>query len=80
MLAVGFLALDGALLLMAGIWLRRIGLVAWGVVFALGAVAVFFYWRRYQQHLREINEGLESRFRELMELQADHGKSDGRDE
>ncbi len=77
---MGFLALDGALLLMAGIWLRRIGLVAWGIVFAMGAVAVFLYWRRYQQHLREINEGLESRFRELMELQADHGKSDGRDE
>ena len=62
---------------MAGLWLRRIGLVAWGLVFALGAVAVFIYWRRYQQHLREINEGLESRFRELMELQADR-KSDER--
>ncbi len=65
---------------MAGMWFRRIGFVAWGVVFALGAVAVFLYWRRYQQHLREINEGLESRFRELMELQADHRKSDGSDE
>ncbi len=68
---MGFLALDGALLLMAGVWFRRIGLVAWGLVFALAAVAVFFYWRRYQQHLREINEGLESRFRELMELTGD---------
>ncbi len=73
---MGFLALDGALLLMAGMWFRRIGFVAWGLVFALGAVAVFFYWRRYLRHLREINKGLEARFRELTELQADLGKKD----
>ncbi len=71
MLAVGFLALDGALLLMAGVWLQRIGIVAWGLVFVLGAVAVFFYWRHYLRRLREINAGLESRFRELMELTGD---------
>ncbi len=77
---MGFLALDGALLLMAGVWLRRIGFVAWGLVFVLGAVAVFFYWRRYLRHLNEISEGLESRFRELMELTGDVPGPKGKEE
>ncbi len=76
---MGFLGLDGALLLMAGLWSGRFGLIAWGLAFVLGAMAVFFYWRRYLRHLHEISEGLESRFRELMDLQADR-KSEGRDE
>ncbi len=77
---MSFLALDGALLLMAGVWLRRIGFVAWGLVFALGAVTVFFYWRRYLRHLNEIGEGLESRFRELMELTGDVPRPKGKEE
>ncbi len=68
---MGFLGLDGALLLMAGLWSGRFGLIAWGLAFVLGAMAVFFYWRRYLRHLHEISEGLESRFRELMELTGD---------
>ena len=77
---MGFLALDGALLLMAGVWLQRIGFVVWGLVFVLGAVAVFFYWRRYLRRLREISEGLESRFRELMELRGDLPGPEGKEE
>ncbi len=65
---MGFLALDGALLIMAGMWARRPWLLAWGVVLGVAAVAVFLYWRRYVRQLREIQEGLEARFRELMEL------------
>jgi membrane protein implicated in regulation of membrane protease activity len=67
-LAVGFLALDGALLTMAGMWAGRPALLVWGAVFGAAAVAVFLYWRRYLRQLREIQEGLEARFRELMEL------------
>ena len=73
---MGFLALDGTLLLLAGIWFRRIGLLAWGLACVLGAVGVFFYWRRYLRQLHEISEGLESRFRELMELQGDGGNEE----
>ena len=65
---------------MAGVWLRRIGLVACGLLFVLGAVAVFFYWRHYLRRLREINEGLESRFRELMELTGDVPGPEGKEE
>ncbi len=66
---MGFLALDGALLFLAGMWSGRVGLVLWGVGFALGAVAVLLYWRRYLRQLRELNAGLEARFRELQELE-----------
>lgn len=76
---MGFLALDGALLLMAGMWTGRVGLVAWGLVFALGAVAVFLYWRRYLRQLRELNKGLESRFQELMELSGDLRDSEAKE-
>jgi membrane protein implicated in regulation of membrane protease activity len=73
-LAVGFLALDGVLLIMAGLWSGRWGLSLWGMGFALGAVAVWFYWRRYLRGLRELHEGLETRFRELQELMGDSPK------
>ncbi len=76
---MGFLALDGALLLMAGMWTGRVGLVVWGLVFALGAVAVFWYWRRYLRQLRELNKGLESRFQELMELSGDLRDSEAKE-
>jgi membrane protein implicated in regulation of membrane protease activity len=69
---VGFLALDGALLIMAGMWTGRPALLVWGAVFGLGAVAVFWYWRRYLRQLREIQQGLEARFRELMEMGGEH--------
>jgi len=68
---VGFLALDGALLVMAGLWAGRPGLLVGGAVFGAAAVAVYSYWRRYLRQLREIQEGLETRFRELMELSGD---------
>ncbi len=69
--AVGFLVLDGALLALAGMWLRRVGLVLWGVGFGAAAVAVVFYWRRYLGQLRALGVGLKDRFREVQELEAD---------
>lgn len=77
-LAVGFLALDGVLLLMAGFWSGRVVLLVWGGVFGLAAAAVFLYWRRYLRQLREISEGLEARLRELMQMQEDVGGPDDR--
>ncbi len=64
---------------MAGMWTGRVGLVAWGLVFVLGAVAVFSYWRRYLRQLRELNKGLESRFQELMELSGDLRDSEAKE-
>ncbi len=64
---------------MAGMWTGRVGLVVWGLVFALGAVAVFWYWRRYLRQLRELNKGLESRFQELMELSGDLRDSEAKE-
>ena len=69
--AVGFLALDCALLTLAGLWSGRVGLVWWGVGLGAAAVAVVFYWRRYLGQLRALRVGLEDRFRELQELEAD---------
>ena len=69
-LAAGFLALDGALLLLAGIWSGRLDLVLWGSAFAAGAIGVVFYWRHYLRQLRALGMGLEARFRDLQKLDA----------
>ncbi len=72
--AVGFLALDAALLILAGTWSGRIGLVLLGIVMAAAAIAVVLYWRRYLRQLRALSAGLEARFRELQELETDFGR------
>jgi hypothetical protein len=73
-LAAGFLALDGVLLVLAGLWSERIGLMVWGVVFGAGAVAVVFYWRRYLRRLRELDAEIAARFRELEQLARGSGE------
>ena len=45
--AAGFLFLDAVLLLLAGVWSGRWGLLVWAAVFALGGFAVIRLWRRY---------------------------------
>ncbi len=72
--------LDGALLTMAGVWSGRLGLILWGIAFGAGAVAVFFFWRRHLQRLREINKGLEARFRELVEMKGDLPERESKEE
>lgn len=65
---------------MAGVWSGRLGLILSGIAFVAGAVAVFYYWRRHLKSLREINEGLESRFRELMELKGEYRDTESKEE
>ena len=72
--------LDGALLTMAGVWSGRFGLILSGIAFVAGAVAVFYFWRRHLKRLREINEGLEARFRELMEMKGEARDSESKEE
>ncbi len=72
--------LDGALLTMAGVWSGRLGLILWGIVFGAGAVVVFYFWRRHLRRLREINKGLEARFRELMEMKGDLPERESKEE
>lgn len=55
--AVGFLLLDAVLLAWAGLELRRPGLLAGGIVCALGAGGVVILWRRYRRTLADLDAG-----------------------
>ena len=68
-LAVGFLGLDGVLLMLAGLWSARMGLVVWGVIFSLGAGLVVRYWKRYVRTLEELGQDLQTRFQELHQIE-----------
>ena len=72
--------LDGALLTMAGVWSGRFGLILWGIAFGAAAAGVFYYWRHHLRRLREINKGLEARFRELMEMKGDLPETESKEE
>jgi hypothetical protein len=52
--AVGFLILDGVLLVLAGIWTDRTVLVVWGVVFGVLTAVPVILWRRYLKRLDEV--------------------------
>jgi len=70
-LAVGFLMLDGVLLLLAGLWSSTSALVGLGVVFCLAAAAVLFAWRRYQRQLGDLHQAIAARERALQDMQRD---------
>jgi hypothetical protein len=55
-LAVGFLVLDGALLLLAGLWGGQAGLVVGGVTCLVGAGAVWALWQRHRRAVAELAE------------------------
>lgn len=55
-LAVGFLVLDGVLLLLAGLWGRQAGPAVGGVACLLCAGAVWALWRRHRRALAELTE------------------------
>jgi hypothetical protein len=55
-LAVGFLALDGVLLGLAGFWLRNVVLVLIAMVLVGAAAVTLLLWRRHCLRLEEIAE------------------------
>jgi hypothetical protein len=63
-LAVGVLALDAVLLALAAAWFSRPWLVLPAVLCAFGALGTLVLWRRYQRHVRELAELVETRRRE----------------
>ncbi len=67
--AVGFLVLDAVLLVWAGWWMHRPGLVVWGAVLgALAAVPVLL-WRRYLRHMEDVRAARRAIVREVRHLQ-----------
>jgi len=56
LLAVGFLILDGVLLLAAGLWGRSPGLAVGGVACLLVAGLVLILWRRHRRAIAELAE------------------------
>lgn len=76
--AVGFLLLDGVLLLGAGIWGRRFPLLFGGVVCFAAAGGVVWLWRRHQRAVVELAEArreVREEARALLALLK--GRSDG---
>ncbi len=54
LVAVGVLLLDAALLILAGVWTDRMGLVAGGAASAIIAAVLLFSWRRHLRRLEDI--------------------------
>lgn len=54
--AAGFLLLDAVLLVLAGVWMDRVALIVWGVLFGGATVGVIVLWRRYLRRLDELDE------------------------
>ena len=52
--AIGFLLLDAVLLVIAGLWAKRIALLLGAVACALMAVVVVVAWRRYRRAMEEV--------------------------
>lgn len=59
-IAVGFLLLDGVLLLCAGVWSRHPGLIGGAVACGLLAAGVLLLWRRQRRLLAEMAEARET--------------------
>jgi uncharacterized membrane protein YqjE len=56
LVAVGFLVLDGVLLLIAALWARAPGPAIGGVVCLLAAGLVVILWRRHRRVVAELTE------------------------
>ncbi len=68
--AVGFLALDAVLLVLAGAWMDRPGLVVWGGVFVVLAAVPVLLWRRYLRHMDDVRTARHAMAEEIRHLQA----------
>jgi membrane protein implicated in regulation of membrane protease activity len=67
-LAAGLLVLDAVLLVLAGLWSARPWLIAWGVLFGAGAIAVLVLRRRYVKRLEELADARNALRGELGDL------------
>jgi len=67
--AVGLLGLDAVLLVLAGAWLGRVGLVALGVAIGALAAAPIVLWRRYVEQMDEVQGDRHAMAQELRHLQ-----------
>lgn len=67
--AVGFLALDAVLLVLAGAWMDRPALVLWGGVFAVLAALPVVLWRRYLKHMEDVRAARHAMTEEIRHLQ-----------
>jgi hypothetical protein len=68
--AVGFLVLDGLLLLLAALWSRRPGPGIGGLVCLAAAAGVVALWRRHRRRLNELQEARRALAAEARSLQA----------
>lgn len=66
--AVGVLLLDAVLLVSAGVWTDRTGLVVGGAVSAVVAAGLFLSWRRYLKRLADIDAARHDLKNEVKEL------------
>ena len=67
--AVGLLGLDAVLLVLAGAWLDRAALIAWGVVLGVLAAVPIVLWRRYVRQMDEVHGARHAMAQELRHLQ-----------
>ena len=66
--AVGVLLLDAMLLISAGVWTDRMGLVAGGVASAIIAAVLLLSWRRHLLRLADIEAARHDLKNEVKEL------------
>jgi hypothetical protein len=66
--AAGFLALDGILLMLAGLWSDRLSLLVWGIACTAAAVGVYASWRRHLRRLAELDAAYEDRRAEFQRM------------
>ncbi len=69
-LAVGFLVLDGVLLLLAGLWTHRWGPLLGGAVCLAGAAGVVWLWRRHQRQVADLATARQAVREEVLALRA----------
>lgn len=72
--AVGVLLLDAILLITAGLWDDRIGLVAGGVASGVVALVLLLLWRSHQRRVAEIDVARRDLRQQVAELSKLTGK------
>ncbi len=75
--AVGLLALDGVMLLVAGVVVGGWGPIAGGVICLMGAGMVAWFWRGHRRRVSELREARRQVQAEVRALQALITRKDG---